>query len=109
MFAIDKIGVLKSQIKVLEIEIEKLQLKLITNMKENNEMEVLGKTYKGTLIPTTTLQVDGEALLQVIGQERFLKVVKPSVKEVRIELSSVELEACSVEVPGQDRFCVKLK
>ena len=109
MFAIDKIGVLKSQIKVLEIEIEKSQSKLIANMKENNEMEVTGKTYKGTLVPTTTLQVDTEALLQVIGQERFLKVVKPSVKEVRIELSSVELEACSVEVPGQDRFCVKLK
>ena len=75
MFAIDKIGVLKSQIKVLEIEIEKLQPKLIANMKENNEVEVTGKTYKGTLVPTTTLQIYTEALLQVVGQERFLKVV----------------------------------
>ena len=109
MFAIDRLGLLKAQIKELESEVKKTQDRLLASMKEDGLTEVVGKSYKGSLISSTTLQTDAEALFRTINLERFLKVVKPSVTELRKELSSVELEKCTVEIPAADRFCVKLK
>lgn len=109
MFAIDRLGLLKAQIKELESEVKKTQDRLLASMKEDGLTEIVGKSYKGSLISSTTLQTDTEALFRTINLERFLKVVKPSVTELRKELSSVELEKCTVEIPTSDRFCVKLK
>lgn len=109
MYTIDKIGILKEQIKNLEKEVAKLQADIVSDMKAEGKISVAGRQYIGNLSSSKTLQVDSEALLQTVGIHRFMACIKPSVEKIRKELSTPEIEKCAIEIDGVEKFCVKSK